>query len=82
MNNAKDVVKPLSDVICQIGGKPDMYYIVCIGTTSVKMLALDEKGSVVKSAVKEYPIYSPSLYVVGAEPEDWYIQTVNGLGNS
>lgn len=58
-----------------------MYYIgIDIGTTSVKMLAIDEKGSVVKSAVKEYPIYFPKPLWSEQNPEDWYIKTINGLG--
>jgi xylulokinase len=58
-----------------------MYYIgIDIGTTSVKMLAVDEKGSVIKSAVKEYPIYFPKPLWSEQNPEDWYIQTIEGLG--
>lgn len=58
-----------------------MYYIgIDIGTTSVKMLATDEKGSVVRAVVKEYPIYFPKPLWSEQNPEDWYIQTINGLG--
>ncbi len=57
-----------------------MYYIgIDIGTTSVKILAIDEKGSIVKAAVKDYPIFFPKPLWSEQNPEDWVTQTINGL---
>lgn len=57
-----------------------MYFIgIDIGTTSVKILALDEKGSVVKSTSREYPIYFPKPLWSQQNPEDWWEQTIDGL---
>ena len=37
-----------------------MYFIgVDVGTTSVKILAIDELGKIIKTVTKEYPIYFP-----------------------
>ena len=57
-----------------------MYLIgIDIGTTSVKILAIDEKGSVVKTAAKEYPIFFPKPLWSEQNPEDWWEQTQIGL---
>lgn len=57
-----------------------MYFIgVDIGTTSVKLIAIDEHGTVVKSVSKEYPIYFPKPLWSEQNPEDWWQQTLEGL---
>ncbi len=57
-----------------------MYYIgIDIGTTSVKILVIDEKGSVVKAASREYPIFFPRPLWSEQNPEDWWDRTVDGL---
>jgi xylulokinase len=57
-----------------------MYFIgIDIGTTSVKILAIDEKGSVVKSTSRDYPIYFPKPLWSQQNPEDWWEQTIEGL---
>ena len=57
-----------------------MYFIgIDIGTTSVKILAIDERGSVVRAISKDYPIYFPKPLWSEQNPEDWWHQTVNGL---
>jgi xylulokinase len=57
-----------------------MYFIgVDIGTTSVKLIAIDEQGNVVKSVSKEYPIYFPKPLWSEQNPEEWLIQTNAGL---
>jgi xylulokinase len=50
-----------------------------IGTTSVKLLAIDEKGGVVRSAVREYPISFPRALWSEQNPEDWWSRTIEGL---
>ncbi len=57
-----------------------MYFIgIDIGTTSVKIIAIDEKGNVVKSLSKDYPIYFPKPLWSEQNPEDWWSQTYSGL---
>lgn len=57
-----------------------MYFIgIDIGTTSVKILAIDEHGAVVKSVGREYPIFFPKPLWSEQNPEDWWEQTILGL---
>lgn len=57
-----------------------MYFIgIDIGTTSVKLIAIDEQGSVVRSAVRDYPIYFPKTLWSEQNPEDWWSRTIDGL---
>jgi xylulokinase len=57
-----------------------MYFIgIDIGTSSVKILAADEQGRVVKSVSREYPIYFPKPLWSEQNPEDWWQQTICGL---
>ncbi|MDF2839299.1 MAG: xylulokinase, partial [Clostridia bacterium] len=57
-----------------------MYFIgIDIGTTSVKLIAVDEKGNVVKSVGKEYPLYFPKPLWSEQNPEDWWKQTLVGM---
>lgn len=50
-----------------------------IGTTSVKLIAIDEKGNVIKSVSKEYAIYFPKPLWSEQNPEDWLLETLAGL---
>lgn len=57
-----------------------MYFIgIDIGTTSVKLLAIDDRGIVVKSAVRDYPIYFPKALWSEQNPEDWWSRSIDGL---
>lgn len=57
-----------------------MYFIgIDIGTTSVKILAIDELGEIIKTITREYPIYFPQPMWSEQNPEDWWNQTLNGL---
>lgn len=57
-----------------------MYFIgIDIGTSSVKLIAIDEKGNVIKSTSKEYPIYFPKPLWSEQNPEDWWRETLAGL---
>ncbi|MDF2533567.1 MAG: xylulokinase, partial [Clostridia bacterium] len=57
-----------------------MYFIgIDIGTTSVKLIAIDEQGSVVNSVSREYAIYFPKPLWSEQNPEDWWQQTLKGL---
>ena len=57
-----------------------MYYIgVDLGTSAVKLLLMDEKGSIKKIVSKEYPLAFPRPGWSEQSPEDWYTQTMAGL---
>ncbi|MBR0086628.1 MAG: xylulokinase, partial [Lachnospiraceae bacterium] len=56
-----------------------MYYIgVDLGTSSVKLLLMDEKGGIEKIVSREYPLYFPENGWSEQSPEDWYEQTIDG----
>lgn len=52
---------------------------VDIGTTSVKIIVIDEKGKVINSLSKDYPIFFPRQLWSEQNPEDWWNQTILGL---
>lgn len=50
-----------------------------IGTSAVKLVAVDEKGAVLRTVSREYPLY---MYDDGRSeqaPEDWWEKTADGL---
>jgi len=51
---------------------------VDVGTSGVKLLAMDETGKVLKVVSREYPIYQDGN-ASEQDPEDWWTQTVDGL---
>lgn len=58
-----------------------MYYIgIDLGTSAVKLLLMDEKGRAVNIVSKEYPLYFPNIGWSEQNPEDWWEQTLAGLG--
>ena len=57
-----------------------MIYIgIDLGTSAVKLLAMDEKGKILNVVTKEYSIYFPHSGWSEQNPKDWYDQTENGL---
>lgn len=52
-----------------------------IGTTGAKVLALDQSGAIIQSAVSEYPIYRPQIGWTEQDPEDWWQATVKALND-
>lgn len=57
-----------------------MIYIgIDLGTSAVKLLAMDENGIIQKVVTKEYPLYFPYPGWSEQNPEDWYEQTLQGL---
>lgn len=57
-----------------------MFYIgIDLGTSSVKLLLVDEKGNIHNSIFKEYPLSFPNDGWSEQEPNDWWKQTVEGL---
>lgn len=52
-----------------------------IGTTGVKVLAIDEQGRVVAQAVREYPLHVPRSGWAEQDPEDWYQGTCEAVAD-
>ena len=57
-----------------------MIYIgVDLGTSSVKLLLMDEKGNIKKIVSKEYKLYFPHPGWSEQKPEDWFKQVIIGI---
>ncbi len=50
-----------------------------VGTSGCKVLALDEFGSILGTAVEEYPLYTPKPGWSEQDPEDWWQGIVTGI---
>ncbi|MBR3736708.1 MAG: xylulokinase, partial [Lachnospiraceae bacterium] len=50
-----------------------------LGTSSVKLILMDENGHIIRTVSKEYPISFPKPGWAEQNPEDWYAQSVAGL---
>ena len=50
-----------------------------LGTSSVKLLLMDDQGRIVNVVSKEYPLYFPNPGWSEQRPEDWYEKTMEGL---
>lgn len=50
-----------------------------LGTSAVKLLLMDENGSIQKIVSREYPLYFPKPGWAEQNPEDWFAQTVEGI---
>ncbi|MBQ9870529.1 MAG: xylulokinase [Eubacterium sp.] len=50
-----------------------------LGTSAVKLLLMDEKGHILKTVSKEYPISFPNPGWSEQNPYDWYDQSIAGL---
>lgn len=56
-----------------------LYVGVDLGTSSVKMLLMTEKGEIKKVATREYPLYFPNPGWSEQKPEDWFTNVMDGL---
>lgn len=57
-----------------------MYYIgIDLGTSAVKLLLVDDKGKIINSISKEYPLAFPSPGWSEQNPDDWWKQVKIGL---
>ncbi|WP_252234517.1 xylulokinase [Clostridium sp. ZS1] len=56
-----------------------LYIGVDLGTSAVKLLLMDEKGKIHKVVSKKYPLYFPHTGWSEQNPEDWYVQTLEGI---
>ena len=56
-----------------------MYIGIDLGTSSVKLLLIDDKGKIRKEVTKEYPLYYPQENWSEQNPDEWYDKTYEGL---
>ncbi|MDE6874529.1 MAG: xylulokinase [Lachnospiraceae bacterium] len=57
-----------------------MYYVgVDLGTSSVKLVLMEENGEIKNIVAKEYPLYFPKPGWSEQKPEDWWEQFVIGM---
>ncbi len=57
-----------------------LYIGVDLGTSAVKLLLMKGNGDIVKIVAKEYPLYFPKPGWSEQNPEDWFVKTMEGLG--
>ncbi len=56
-----------------------LYIGVDLGTSSVKLILMNESGEICGSVSKEYPLYFPHPGWSEQDPQDWYEKTMEGL---
>ena len=56
-----------------------MYIGIDLGTSSVKLLLMGEKGEVIKTASRSYPVEYPKNGWSQQNPEDWLSGTLDGM---
>jgi len=50
-----------------------------LGTSSVKLIVMDEEGKVIESVSKDYPVFYPEQGWAEQNPEDWWNATKEGI---
>ncbi|MFQ5835580.1 MAG: xylulokinase, partial [bacterium] len=53
-----------------------------LGTSSVKVILVSERGEIVGNSSQEYPTYSPSPGWAEQDPEEWWESTVKAVGKT
>jgi len=57
-----------------------MYFIgIDLGTSSVKLLLMQEDGTIVRTVSRRYEVYFPNPGWSEQDPEDWYRESIAGL---
>ncbi len=56
-----------------------LYIGIDLGTSAVKLLMMDEQGTIRKIVSREYPIYFPNPGWSEQNPEDWFDASMDGL---
>lgn len=56
-----------------------MYIGIDLGTSSVKLLLMENDGTILAKAVREYGLSFPHTGWSEQNPEDWYVQTLDGI---
>lgn len=57
-----------------------LYIGIDLGTSSVKLLLMEGSGEIKKTVTREYPVFFPRPGWSEQNPEDWYKETVEGIG--
>ena len=66
--------------VTQISHEKIMLYIgIDLGTSSVKLLLMDEEGKIKNIVSREYPIFFEHSGWSEQKPEDWFRETMTGL---
>lgn len=55
------------------------YLGIDLGTSSVKIIIMDDEGKVIASESKEYPVFYPEAGWAEQNPEDWWNATKDGI---
>ena len=56
-----------------------MFIGIDLGTSAVKLLAMDNDGKILRTVSVEYPISFPKSGWSEQSPEDWYKGTLEGI---
>ncbi len=56
-----------------------LYIGIDLGTSAIKLLMMDEQGTIRKIVSREYPIYFPNPGWSEQNPEDWFDASMDGL---
>jgi xylulokinase len=56
-----------------------LYIGVDLGTSSIKLLLMDEAGDIKSIVTREYPLYFPKTGWSEQNPEDWYTALADGI---
>lgn len=56
-----------------------LYIGIDLGTSAVKLLLMDGGGEIKKIVSREYPLYFPHPGWSEQNPEDWFLQTMEGI---
>ncbi|MHB8131060.1 MAG: FGGY family carbohydrate kinase, partial [Mobilitalea sp.] len=56
-----------------------LYVGVDLGTSSVKLLLMDEAGDIKSIVTREYPLFFPKPGWSEQNPEDWYTALIDGM---
>lgn len=56
-----------------------LYIGIDLGTSAVKLLLMDGEGKIRKIVSREYPLYFPHPGWSEQKPEDWFLQSLEGI---
>ncbi len=65
--------------VCLLKEENMLYIGIDLGTSSVKLILMDEKGNIIKSAVRDYPLSFPHPGWSEQNPEDWKRAVLSGM---
>ena len=56
-----------------------LYIGIDLGTSAVKLLLMDEKGSILHQVSRDYPVEYPHPGWSQQNPEDWWLRVQEGI---